>query len=130
MAPDDLLSKRDRGIATRERIIQRYQLGRTVVRTCGAVAIAYFAKDFLVAIAGKETIFALKLSFFAHMKFFISIGLTGCACAWALAERWLRHRKVKTMQTRIIELKSTIDPKRTSSGLTPTGRTNPKDKRP
>ena len=130
MAPDDFLSKKDRGIAARERIIQRYQLGRTVVRTCGAVAIAYFAKDFLIALAGQEIILAIKLSFLADMKFLISIGLTGCACMWAVAERWLRLRKVRTMQTRLIELELAIDPKRTSSGLTRGGRTNPRDRLP
>ena len=49
---------------------------------------------------------------------------------WAVAERWLRHRKVSTMQTRIIELELAIDPKRTSSGLTRGGRTNPRDRLP
>jgi hypothetical protein len=77
---------------------------------------------------GKETVFALKLSFLADIKFAVAVTLAGVAAAWAGLERWLRHRKVESIQDRIRELELTIDPHRTSSGLTPKGKTNPKDK--
>ena len=128
MRADDLLSKRDQGIIARERITQRYALARTFVWASAAIIIAYIGKDFLVSIAGKETILALKLSFFSDIKFAASLTLAGSAVAWAVLERWLRHRKVELMQERIKQLELGIDPKRTSSGLTTKGKTNPRDR--
>ena len=70
----------------------------------------YVCRDLLGAIAGKETVLAIKLSFLADIKFAIAISLAGVASVWALAERGLRHRKVESMQGRIRELELAIDP--------------------
>lgn len=51
-----------------------------------------------------------------------------CCLVWAAGERWLRHWKTEALQKHIKELELQLDPLRTSSGLTPTGETNPKDK--
>lgn len=120
----------DRSAAVRSVIYEIFRTVRTLIRTGGVVASIYVCRDFLGAIAGKETVVALKLSFLADIKFAIAVSLAGMASVWALAERWLRHRKVESMQGRIKELELAIDPKRTSSGLTPKGKTNPKDKSP
>ena len=47
---------------------------------------------------------------------------------YALAQRKLRLRVTFSLQSRIKELELRIDPQRTSSGLLPTGETNPVDK--
>lgn len=46
---------------------------------------------------------------------------------WCLFERALRYRKTKMMQSHIKALEAKFDSERTTSGLTPTGKTNPKD---
>jgi hypothetical protein len=47
---------------------------------------------------------------------------------YALAQRKLRLRVTFSLQQKIKELELRIDPLRTSSGLLPTGETNPEDK--
>ena len=46
---------------------------------------------------------------------------------WAVCERALRRRMVSKMESRIKELELSIDPNRTTSGLTIHGKTNPND---
>lgn len=118
----------DRAGARREAIHEIFLTVRTLIRTGGVVVSIYICRDLLGAIAGKETILAIKLSFLADIKFAIALSLAGMASLWGFAERWLRHRKVESMQGRIRELELGIDPQRTTSGLTPKGKTNPKDK--
>jgi hypothetical protein len=111
-------------------IHEALRTARTLIRTCGVVTAIYICRGFLSAIAGKETILALKLSFLADIRFAIAVSLAVAASGWALAERWLRHRKVESMQGRIRDLELKIDPNRTTTGLTPKGKTNPRDKWP
>jgi hypothetical protein len=82
----------------------------------------------VISVAGLETIIAVKLAFLADFRFSIAIALSVFASGWAIGERVLRHRKVEYFQSRIKLLETRIDPNRTSSGLTPMGKTNPKDK--
>jgi hypothetical protein len=83
--------------------------------------------------AGESTRVDVALSLFlsavAELKVAFLLSLAGAACAWGVMERTLRHRKVAQMQARIKQLEMTIDPNRSTSGLTPAGRTNPQDKR-
>jgi hypothetical protein len=115
------------------RIDQFYLTVRTVVRGVCWVAAAYFGFGAIGQFAGESTDvnFALSLVISAlfELKFVIAIALTGMACAWAAAERVLRHRKVEKLQGRIRELETAIDPERSTSGLTTKGQTNPIDKR-
>src|ERR1700733_2902499 len=108
------------------RIQQRYATARSAIRVAGWVLAAYFAFKALAQFAGESTDLAVSLVLTAlvDFKFALSIALTGAACAWAVAERSLRHRKVEQMQGRLKELETTIDPHRSSSGLTPRGQTN------
>ena len=124
------LSSRDAAYVERERIARRYALLTTIVRTLGMVGGLYIAKDMVVSVAGRETFVALKLAFLADFKVALSFVMTGMAGAWALGERWLRHRTVTQLQARNKEFEMSIDPNRTSSTLTPAGTTNPRDKKP
>jgi hypothetical protein len=112
-----------------ERIEQTFTTMRTGIRTIGWCFGAYVASQAVIAMAGQTTnvIVSATLSFLADLKFVISIALTGAAVAWAAVERSLRHRKVENLQARIKSLETSIDASRTSSGLTPKGKTNPKD---
>lgn len=94
------LTSHDAANVERDRIAHRYALGATIARTFGVVAGLYIVKEMVVSVAGRETLVALKLAFLADFKVSISFIMTGIAGAWALGERWLRHRTVKELQAR------------------------------
>jgi hypothetical protein len=112
---------------------QLYSTVRTLIRGLCWVVAAYFGFGAVKELAGQSTDVSLALSFVIsalfEVKFVIAIALSGAACAWAAAERMLRHRKVEKLQGRIRELETAIDPDRSTSGLTTKGQTNPLDKR-
>lgn len=108
------------------KVDQLYRTVRTAIRVVGVVGCVWLTRDALSSFAG--TVTSVTLSVLADMKVGVSIALAGCAAAWGGLERYLRHKKVEQMQGRIKELELKIDPARSSSGLTPAGRTNPKDK--
>ncbi len=81
------------------------------------------------ALAGKETAaeFILKVfqgsgSSLVQWATYLALG------GWAIVERKLRHKKTESLHGRIQLLEKTIDERRTTSGLLPTGETNPGDK--
>jgi hypothetical protein len=115
------------------RIDQRYSTFRTFIRSLCWAVVGYFGFGTVSQFAGHSTDLnvALSLVISALFKFelLIAIALTGVACAWAAAERVLRHRKVEKLQGRIRELETAVDPDRSTSGLTTKGQTNPIDKR-
>ena len=115
-----------------EKLSQIFSTIRTSIRTVGWVFGAYFARQAIASLSGETTNLSVNgtLSLLADFKFVVSIALTGAAFAWAAVERSLRHRKVEALQGRIKHLETAIDPKRTSSGLTAKGKTNPKDINP
>jgi hypothetical protein len=113
------------------RIQQRYSTARTAVKAVAWGFAAYVGFGALREFAGQDTSVAISLILNAlvDFKFVISITLAGAACAWAVAERALRHRKVEQMEGRLKMLETKIDPGRSSSGLTSRGETNPRDRR-
>ena len=54
--------------------------------------------------------------------------LSALMVLWALSERLLRRSNTRRMSTRIQKLEKHIDFKWTTSGLSPTGQSNPEDK--
>ena len=115
----------------RLRIAERYALGRTLIRWVGVVGIVWLMQQAATNLAGQATSVTLTaaLSIIADIKFVVSLALAGGAGMWAFIERKLRHRKVEYLQARIRDLETERDPKRSSSGLMPTGQTNPRDRR-
>lgn len=109
------------------RVDQRYKTARTFFRCALGGGAVYYLRDILAVLAGETTKIAFELSVLADVKFALTLTLAGCAAAWAVTERVLRYRKVESMQGRIRDLEKMIDPNRTSSGLTPKGKTNPRD---
>jgi hypothetical protein len=129
MAPTVLnLSKRDQAAIAIDKLHLRYGLLRTIVRWLSAVAMIWISPHVIAPLAGKDTAVALNVALFGNIKFIVSIGLTGAASIWAVAERTLRQRKVEYLQGRIRELETLVDKNRSSSKLTPKGQTNPRDK--
>lgn len=110
------------------KVDQWYRTVRTAVRVIGVVAAVWLLRGALDTLAGETTRLAFELSVLADVKFAVSVALAGSAAVWAIAERMLRHRKVESLQDRIKELERRLDPGRTSSQLTPKGKTNPYDK--
>lgn len=110
------------------RVDQRYKTLRTLIRSLLGLGAVYYLHDTVAYLAGQTTRLAFELAVAADFKFAATLTLAGCSTAWAVAERYLRYRKVEHFQSRIKELELKIDPKRTSSGLTPKGQTHPKDK--
>jgi hypothetical protein len=114
------------------RVDQFYLTVRTLIRCGFGIVVAYSGFGALAQFAGESTkvdlALSLFLSAFAEMKVVALLSLTGAACAWGFLERTLRHRKVEKMQGRIRELETMMDPNRSSSGLTPAGKTRPEDR--
>lgn len=115
-----------------QEVAERYTTLRTVIRTCGFVAVFYFFFQCLEQFAGASTQMNVSVSFIvravAELKFALAITLTGAACAWAAVERMLRKRAIANLGGRIVELETVIDPARSSSGLTQWGETHPRDR--
>ncbi|KQS89824.1 hypothetical protein ASG50_27895 [Rhizobium sp. Leaf386] len=130
MAPSDNTAGRngDR-LKSVTHITEIYSTIRTIVRCCAAVLAIYVFMQALAPFAGKNTAMSLAFSVLADVKFALTVTLAGAATAWAVVERTLRRQKTQYLQDRIIELETNIDAKRSSSNLTRTGKTNPKDRR-
>lgn len=112
------------------RIDQQYRTIRTLFKTIGVVAGLYCLALAIAPFAGRETAVSLAMNFLADVKFALTVTLAGAATAWAVVERKLRERKTQYLQDRIKQLETNIDNNRSSSGLTRTGKTNPRDRRP
>lgn len=91
------------------------------------IGVAYFIYLTADTLAGQETVVDASFSVMKRaMPSWWGI-LTGLAVVWALGERSLRRRKVRSMESHVKRLETIIDPNRSSSGLRPDGTTNPED---
>lgn len=92
-------------------------------------ALAKVGLDAVRALAGLDTKAQFILGWFTSadndfgMPWVIAIG----ALILARRERTLRRNKTEQMQSHILSLETRLDPRRSSSGLTPTGDSNPED---
>jgi membrane protein implicated in regulation of membrane protease activity len=77
------------------------------------------------AIAGKTTVASISVLILFATKVGAQAGvpwvITAIAGVWALLERRLRRKKTEYLSKRIERLERKIDPKRSSSGLLPSG---------
>ena len=105
---------------------QRYRTVRTLIRWLGAALICYLGKDILTTFAGRTT--ELIVSVLGKVEIAASLALAGCCAVWAILERIVRKRTIERLTQRTQKLEKAIDPKRSSSGLTSTGSTHPRDK--
>jgi hypothetical protein len=102
------------------------------VRVAGACFVAWVAFGAIRTFAGQSTELSVALSLaltaLFEIKFVAAITLAGSCAVWAVAERIVRRWKTDQLARRIRELETEIDPNRSTSGLTSTGRTNPRDR--
>ena len=96
-----------------------------------ALAIAYWTKDVLVAYAGKSTMADVALRLVADLQIDRAAAYIfgGGGVAYGLQQRRLLRRNIARLTPRAKELETRIDPDRSSSGLTATGTTPPRDRR-
>lgn len=103
------------------------QTRREALRTACWLGLAGFAYLSIKEIAGKETIANVLIELFVRTPeagvSVLWVAATALMFVWATGERWVRLRKVRAMSGRIKELEKTLDPTRTSSGLTASGET-------
>jgi hypothetical protein len=103
---------------------------RTAIRWAGIAIVAWFAKEAVTSLAGQNTsvLVSFVLNALVDIKFALAVTLGLVGMGWAFVERAFRYRKVEYLQGRIRQLETRIDPNRSTSGLTPGGKTNPQDK--
>ncbi len=93
----------------------------------GAVAFIFLCCYWMVdSLAGKTTFADIGIRMLFDSRV-LAIIFGGGGIVYGIAERRLRQDTVKKFQPRIRELEQRLDPKRSSSSLTETGETNPKD---
>ena len=105
---------------------QKYLTARTLIRWLGAALICYLCMDILSTFAGRTT--EIMVSVLGKLEIAASLALAGGCAVWAILERIVRKRTIKRLTERTQKLEKAIDPRRSSSGLTPTGSTHPRDK--
>lgn len=97
------------------------------------MSAAFFSYRAIGEVVGQTTTISVAINVILNalvdIRFALAITLAGACAAWAVAERILRHGIVGRLGKRNAELEAKIDLKRTSSGLTIEGKTNPKDRR-
>lgn len=105
------------------------QVFRTIhilIRAATWIALAYIGFLAVETLAGRETTIWASLSLVKSSRGLPWV-LVVSLLLWAVGERKLRQKNIKSMGSHIEALERSRDRKRTSSGLLPTGQTNPKD---
>lgn len=101
-----------------------------IIKWGALVLIARYLFFSILSLSGKQTFADIGVRFLGNFQ--VSDGIlalvTTGSILYGVGERQLRHRSVKRLAKEKNELELLIDPKRSSSGLTETGRTRPEDK--
>jgi hypothetical protein len=107
-----------------------FALGRLGLILLAVVALGRYARDILVAFAGKETVANLALSLIVNLQadrwFAYLVGVLGTG--YGVRQRQLRRRNIRRMTGHNAEVEKRLLPGRSSSGLTPEGKTRPEDR--
>lgn len=110
-------------------IHQSFKLAHAAFKYAFLAFAVYCAWQAIDALAGKTTIVnALAAAFLSNDNDYgLPLIVAAVCAAWALLERFLRRKKTEQMQQHVRELEKRLDPKRTSSGLLPTGSHRPEE---
>lgn len=102
-----------------------------LIRWGGVSYIAHQIYLSIDSLSGKDTLadIGLNVNILSDVKVSIALAwiIAVLSILYALRERTLRKTTIKRLQTRITMLEKEIDPKRTSSTLTPEGNTRQED---
>lgn len=102
----------------------------TLIIAGAVVWIVGYLRDVLIAFAGKETNASLAFTILAKIQAdrWLAYLFGAGGIGYGLVERRLRTRNIRRLTKRPTELETRIHPARTSSGLTPEGRTRREDR--
>jgi hypothetical protein len=104
---------------------------RLVIPWGSLVAIAFWVHGDVVALAGKQTLAQIGLSFMGDIRISDAVayifGATGVV--YGISERTLRRKNIARLAEENRSLEKKIDPLRSSSNLTRRGTTRPEDKK-
>lgn len=107
-----------------------FALGRTALIVGAVILLGRYARGVLIAFAGKETAANLALSLIVNLQadrwFAYLVGVAGLG--YGAVERQLRRRNIRRLTAHTAEVETRLHPARTSSGLTPEGRTRREDR--
>lgn len=123
-------------LAAELKVLKRQKMGggfasviNNMVLWGGICTIAYFTYKSIDSLAGQRTDANIGVVLLGSLKlsevFAFLFGGGGVVYGWK--ERSLRKSTIERLQNRIKKLETSVDPNRTSSGLTPKGDTNPND---
>ena len=101
-----------------------------LIKYAAIVFVARYCFLSIHAIAGQSTVMNVMVNLIANKWFAIVTSLllnVGCV-SYGKHQNKLRKDTIERYEKRIRELEAKIDPRRTSSQLTPRGDTNPEDK--
>lgn len=101
------------------------QLLNNLIKYGSFVTIAYFAKEALVAMAGRTTLADIGIEILGSMELSVAAPTLSAivTAMWALGERRLRKDTIQRQSDHIRYLETKIDPSRSSSSLTMRGDT-------
>lgn len=96
----------------------------------GLCFLAWCFKESIEALAGKDTLSDIKIALLSDLNInqWLAYAVGGGGIVYGLSQRHLRKSTVETIQSRNQKLEKMVDPKRSSSNLTPRGNTRPEDK--
>ncbi len=134
---DELLAE-NRHLKRTSNALGAWQVARDLVKYGAFVCIAWIGKDWVIALAGKETTANIGVDASVDAGLDVTVGvdqylipvlvaLVLVFFLWANAERKLRQSTVLRLQSRIQSLEKLVDPGRTTSGLLPNGETRRED---
>lgn len=105
-------------------------LGSMLIRYGAVVSCFYFIYRTASVLSGKTTFADIGVKMFGSLSITSTVGyaLGAAGTIYGVSERKLRRDKTEYLQDRIQKLEKQLDPKRTSSRLTPRGTTNPQDR--
>lgn len=105
---------------------------RSLFKWGGLVGIFYFLSEIVSDLAGQTTYadIGIDVGILAEVgtSQVLAWALALGAVIWALLERSLRRKTIERLTGRIRDLEESEDPNRSSSNLTPRGKTRPEDK--
>ena len=96
----------------------------------GIALVAFFVDQSIAALAGKTTFANIGVRFLANVKVSEAVAyLFGAGgVGYGLNRERLRQRTIRRLGARVAELEGGLDRARSSSGLTPEGRTRLEDR--